>query len=499
MNLINRIVTFSLMVTMAGFLAKPAMADISDMSAIQSMVESMQKNMAEMQKTIDRQNDKIFQLERNQTSGSMGAPVSTGEMAAGPMTEVEFKERLGTALGGADKWLKNLNFKGDLRLRYEAFQNTSGATTEDDDRNRFRYRLRFGFDKKFNDDLNAGFSLASGEGPRTSATSTANAVNVDPTSTNTSFDDNFSFKPVYIEKAYASYSPSFLENSIVKDIKLIGGKMDNAFEKGSSDIIWDRDVKPEGLIEKFDFKLYESEDVQLGAFFTAGQFILDEDGTSSAGAGDAELYAFQAGINPILYVPGLERPLDLTSAVSFYSYNDYATNGNFTIGGTSLARNNPNTLGAATDLDTQDFEIFEVYNEIAVNVLGTPVRPFFDWAENLNSELSDSSGLAGIATGEQSAIAFGVKLGAIVDKGDWELSWAHKQIDANAVPGFNDSDFGYAGHSGKRGEVFKGSYAITKNMNVNLAAFFVENLNSGTGGIIDEQQRRFQTDLVWKF
>ena len=110
---------------------------------------------------------------------------------------------------------------------------------------------------------------------------------------------------------------------------------------------------------------------------------------------------------------------------------------------------------------------------------------------------ANASGVFG--TSEEDAWALGVKLGSILKKGDWELSYAYKRIGANSVPGFSDSDFGNAGHSGHRGSVFKAGYALTDNISLNLAAFFVNNLNPGTGSVIHEEQRRFQTDLVWKF
>ena len=63
---------------------------------------------------------------------------------------------------------------------------------------------------------------------------------------------------------------------------------------------------------------------------------------------------------------------------------------------------------------------------------------------------------------------------------------------------FSESDFGL-GYAGKRGNAFKAGYAITDSISLNSAMFFVENVNPGTAGIVDQQQRRFQVDLSWKF
>ncbi|OGW72299.1 MAG: hypothetical protein A2Y02_00155 [Omnitrophica bacterium GWA2_52_12] len=455
-----------------------AFADDGSQAQLTTMVNNLQKQMSLMQRTIDSQNSKLRDLE-NRPSG--GGTVQ----ATPPMSDFEFNERLGSALGGANKWLKDLSFKGDLRLRYEAFSNSAGSSSETDPRNRFRYRLRFGWEKKFSEDMKVGFSLASGE--------RSSGNQVDPTSTNTTFDNNFNFKEIFIEKAYAKYSPPFLRKGPVEMVTLTAGKQDNIFEKGSSDIIWDRDVKPEGLSESVNLDLVDGENFDLKSFLSGGQFVLDEDATVG---GDANLFAYQLGLNAIAYTPLMERPVDFLSAFSYYSWYNYAQGSNFLIGTSSLARGNFNAAGPSTSLDAEDFEVFEYYNEIALYPHGLPVRPYIDWAVNAANQ----------RVGEQDghAWALGTKIGGINKKGDWELSYAYKYVGSEATPGFNDSDFGFAGHSGKRGNVLKAGYALTDKMTLGLAAIFVSNLNAATsngvsGEVRDEQQRRFQVDLAWKF
>ena len=61
------------------------------------------------------------------------------------------------------KLLDGWEGSGDLRLRNEQFwyDDSFGAPAQDD-RNRFRYRLRFGFKKKLSDVFTVGMRLASG-------------------------------------------------------------------------------------------------------------------------------------------------------------------------------------------------------------------------------------------------------------------------------------------------------------------------------------------------
>ncbi|MBI3313675.1 MAG: putative porin [Candidatus Omnitrophica bacterium] len=456
-------------------------ADDAAMSQLQQMVSDMQKQMSQMQKVIGDQNNKIRALENREPAVSIAAP--SGE--AIPMTDKEFESRVSSALKGSDKWLKDLSFKGDLRLRYEAFQNSSGHPSETDDQNRFRYRLRFGFEKKFSDEIKAGFGLASG--------ATSSGTNVDPTSTNSTFDNNFNFKDIMVEKAYATYTPNWAKVGPVEKLTVTAGKMANPFEQGSSDLIWDRDVRPEGIIEQVDIKFIDTADVGINGYALAGQFVLDEDSTIG---GDAELFAWQGGLKANLMTPFSERAVDWLSAFSYYNWNDYANNSNFLIGTTSLARGNFNSAGSSTELDAEDFDVVEVYNEITLRPFGIAVKPFFDWATNIdNGRVGDA---------DSHGWSLGTKLGGVKKKGDWTLSYAYKYIGSEVTPGFNDSDFGSLGHSGHRGSVIKAGYGLTDNIQLGTAAFFVENLNAGTangaaGQSRDEQQRRFQLDLIWKF
>lgn len=455
---------------------------LADDAEMLSLVQDMRKEMSGMQKTIQQQNSKIDQLSSQR--GNSPAAVTETAPASAPMSDYEFNTMLDTATGGAQKWLKDLKFSGDLRLRYEAFSYKSGHPSETDDRNRFRYRLRFGWEKKFNEDMMIGFGLASGE--NTGATGLG-----DPTSTNTTFDNNFAFKQINVEKAYASYTPSFAKNiGPIKQTNITAGKMNNPFEKGSSDMVWDRDVKPEGVSEKIDLALLDTENFDLTSYFTAGQYVLDEDATVG---GDANLFGYQLGINPTFYVPGLDRPVDFLNAVSYYDYSGYARSSNFFVGTTSLARGNTNVDPITTELDASAFRVFEYYAELGLVIIDVPTKFFFDFARNP----SDGADIGVLH--DSNAYAFGLKLGSIVKKGDWELLYQYKRIGANSVVGaFNDSDFG-DGHSGKRGSVFKAAYALSNNISLNGAAFFVNNLNTGTASILDQEQRRFQMDLVWKF
>lgn len=459
-------------------LAPASTSGAADEAQLVSMINVLQKQIEQMQRTIERQDQKIRDLEKRDPAISV--PGASARKEVSPEKEKEkFHKNLQSHIGDADKWLKDLKFSADMRLRYEAFDFTSGHRTETDPRNRFRFRLRYGFEKKFKPDMTVGFYLASG------GTS-------DPTSTNESFDGNFVYKTSVIERVYATYTPSWAKWGPLEKFEITGGKFKNPFEEGTSEIIWDRDVRPEGAYQKADFRFINMENFKVKGYFTAGQFILDEDGTLGSGTtgGDAELWAFQFGIKPQFKTPFFEKPISVSSAVSYYSFDEYAEKSNF---GT-FARGNPNTTGSATELDAKDFEIFEYYAEIKISPDSLPpLRFFFDWATNLYESAPPAS-----LGGANDAWAVGVKIGEAKEKGDWEIAYDYRLIEPNSVVGaFNDSDLGN-GHSDKRGSVIKAKYMLTKNLELGLAAYFINNVSAGNI-LIDEEQRRFQVDLAWKF
>lgn len=477
----------------------------ADEAELLALIKNMQTQMNELQHTVLAQKAAIDVLESRTASIQMGTNAKNPEVnLTPPMSEAEFSQRLKDATGGANQWLKDLKFSGDLRLRYEAFHlnGNTAATGSQPNRNRFRFRLRYGFEKKFNDEIKAGFSLASGEKKG------ATGENTDPVSTNQSMNNDFNFKSIWIEKAYATYTPEWAKfnpfgNTAVTGLEVTAGKFNNPFEKGSTDLIWDRDLKPEGIYEKIDTKLMDTADFDLKTYLTAGQFVLRESGNT--GTKDANLFAYQAGFNPVFYVPGLERPVDALSAISVYNYQNYAKLGNFSVDGTSQANGNP-TYDANT-LSAKNFNILSLYQEVAFYPYGIPVRPFAEFARNMSNQSSLSAATQNNSMqGGEDAWSLGLTLGKLVKKGDWQASYQYKYIGANSVVGaFNDSDFGGYNYGGtdKGGSVIKLGYNLTDYLTLNGACFLVRPITQRdtiTNGMQPDQSvRRFQIDMTYKF
>ncbi len=490
-------------------------AAFAEDAEIVTLVKNMQKQMSDLQSMVMSQKAEIQELK---SRGAQIRMAPSGVEATPPMSEAEFKQRLTDATGGADKWLKDLKFSGDIRLRYEAFHlhGNTAANGYQSERNRFRFRLRFGFEKKFNDQIKAGFGLASGS-------STSASGNTDPISTNQTFGNDFTFKNIWIEKAYVNYTPDWSKATFSDDyglrsdgLEITAGKFTNPFEKGSTDMIWDRDLKPEGIYEKIEGQLLKTDNLTLKAYGLLGQFVLQENGNTVAAAGvggkDAQLFAYQVGLNPIFYVPGMERPVDALSALSIYNYQGYATNNNwyaYASGTGAFNNGNPINPGNASDLAAQNFNILSFYQEVNFYPHGIPVKPFAEFARNM----SNQSGLAGWAKstnyamqGGEYAWSLGLALGKLQKKGDWQATYQYKYIGANSVPGaFNDSDFGGYNYGGtdKAGNVIKLGYNLTDYLTLNGACYLVRPItqrNGTTNGMQPDQSvRRFQIDMTYKF
>ncbi len=160
------------------------------------------------------------------------------------------------------KWYDKIDFKGDLRLRYEGFW--VEGLSDNNHRSRLRLRARAGMYTDVTDWMKVGLQLRSGDPD-------------DPVSDNQSADGGFSMKQIAISEAYAAFTPTDW-------LDIHAGKFDPQKLWIVSDMQWDDDVTVEGLMENLDFGAFKS---------SLYQFALEE----RAGGDDSMLYGGQvAGV-----------------------------------------------------------------------------------------------------------------------------------------------------------------------------------------------------------
>ena len=356
----------------------------------------------------------------------------------------ELKDQLKTEKKST-KWLEGLKFKGDLRLRYEGKYDQK-SPGDKPDRDRFRYRLRVGFEKELYPDLNVAARFAGG--------------GADSTSTNQSFDDAFENKDFWIDRIYATYKPSFLPG-----LELGGGKFKNPFV--STDIVWDSDVNPEGAYEKYTCSSWKS----FQPFLILGQMVIEE----QKGGKDASLLAWQGGFKAKI-TPRVKWTLAAT-------YYDYYNLDESDLWEDYLGRNSGIDINGDGDVDSflYGYHLLNFTSFIEFKVNNIPVKLFCDYVKNQANKVDDDT-----------AFAAGFKLGKTKKKGSWELSYKYASIEKDAVIGaFCDSDFGHANREGHKAGV---AYQLRNNVKFKVTGYFIEEEDGS-----DNEYNMIHSDIIFKF
>jgi hypothetical protein len=152
------------------------------------------------------------------------------------------------------KWHDRITVGGNFRLRYEMFR--WPGKYDDGERDRFRYRLRFGLKAQVTDSLDVGIELASG-----------NPQN--PISDNQSFDNGFDKKELSVSQAWAKWQATDF-------FAIQAGKFRPKGIWTATDFEWDDDLTVEGFIQTFDWKFGG---VVERLDFNLWQLIMNESGS----------------------------------------------------------------------------------------------------------------------------------------------------------------------------------------------------------------------------
>lgn len=459
---------------------------------VMEMLQNMQNQMAQMQQTINAQNVKIQQLESSRVLEAAQPREAMQTSQPTTMSDGDFQKSLKDNIGVAIPWMKGAKYGGDFRLRYEAFtfddNNPDENIASDRTRNRFRIRLRWGFEKDYGDDWKVGFRLATG-----SAT--------DQVSTNTTLGNpgHFTFKTFLVDRAYAQYSPNgLMDYGPLKGVTIGAGKFDNPFLRYSTPIVWDGDVTPEGIYEKANFQLVSTEENKLNFFATLGQFIANE---NSGLEQDAQVYGYQGALNWSTYNFGTDQPVEFTGAVSFYDYTNWLQTYTSTSNTAATSFLRTNTLVA------DDFRVLDLYPEIVFYANRMPVTLWYNYVENLGNVGTEDQVRSGgnDIHDADTAWGLGLKIGKTKNKGSWEAFYGYYEVGANSVvAAFNDNDFGGpggTGHTNRQGHKFSVGYQLTDAITVNWTGYAVTPLNPGTvvASSLNENVFRSQLDAVYKF
>ena len=451
------------------------------------------------------------------------------------------KESANTAAG---KWklstpITELELYGDARVRYEY----RGGRTADDavprsdwlERERERYRVRFGLRGTLADDWFFGIRLETSSNPRST-----NVTFADDTSTitaGTSGNTRTINGPFAKNSDGIAIGQAYLGYKGFPDLTLTAGRMPQPLI--TTLMTWDADINPEGLAEQwkhtFNFNFgssgvaesaagYSKEGgkevvatqtvsepfkLKVDVFANLAQFVYDDSnpenplGPRAEGVPntDAFLLAWQVGAR-------VTFPHDfyVQFAPTLYNYtgNGDTFNGHF-VGGDETLSNGDSLSTNQTGIDS--LLVLDVPMEIGWKIGELPMRIFGDFAVNLDAD--DRAEAAGFPDKDDQRYAYqiGLGIGQLKEKGQWQLNafWQHTEqysLDPNLVDSdIFDSRVNMEGVGVTAGYMLSGAVFL----NLTYAYGWRSDDSLGTGGQGDiginplDQYQLFQADLNVKF
>lgn len=370
-------------------------------------------------------------------------------------------------LGFAD-WVESVRFSGDIRVRYDSINGESPFFV---DRNRFRYRARFGATFDFANDLEVGVRLTSSDGGN-------------PISQNVTLANNASKKGIGFDEVYLKWSPL---HSGDWNGSIVAGKFKNPVHFPST-ILYDKDYTPEGFSQVVSYDLAENHALSL----ILTQYVLDELRSSSS--------------DPWQFGGQLRWDADWSSRVKTSigaAVFSILHPESLTVAGVPyINQGNTRTAGGAL---ASDYDVFYGDAGLTYTFDSAPLYrgrfPVYAYGNAIyNFGASDQNVGYGV----------GVRFGKASKRGQWELNylWTHLEADA-WYDQFVESDFGsvwtaaptagttgyYAG-TNVEGHWIKGTYAIFDQWSVSVAYFITGLIEDPNPAVSNDTARLFIETVV---
>ncbi len=343
--------------------------------------------------------------------------------------ESKTKEFLTTQL---PVWLSKFTPLGDVRVRQEGFYE-NGANA----RNRERVRARFGFTFAPMDEVSSTVRLATGNSN-------------DPISTNQSFENTFTGKPIHLDWAYLTVKPGKTFNLRPGLFTIMGGKMPTTVYK-VSELVWDDDLSPEGATEIINFidqkegffrnlrltgvqwvvdEISNDQDPWIGGAQLATDTAIGSTATWSAGVADYH-YSNMNSVAEKYFNKYTNPPTNTQSNSSYNSSlansNDVTKNANGLITGYKYGSN---ILNANSELNFA--------NPFGI---GLPAGVFGDLAYNTQASNRNLGFYVGAGIGKAGK---GWYSDSLKNQGDWGASYTFARVEKDAVVSiFSYSDLAY--------------------------------------------------------
>ena len=409
--------------------------------------------------------------------------------------------------------IDNATIYGDIRVRgeyREGEDNQVGAAQLKEERTRTRYKLTFGA-KTTAGDFYSDLAFAMGSGGR-SDNATFGSVN------------GANNKDALLVKR------AMLGWNATDWLALEAGRLANPLYTTS--MVWDGDLTVEGLAEKANFKLGDT-DVFLTAFqaqYEGDRRVISNGSTTGTPATGSTTRALKTSNELLAFQGGakfkITEDVAAKAALTYYTY----TNNNKGLNAAGVGVGNTGAftpaIGTGTSLgtnplSTNDLQIIEIPGEINFKLGGLDAKVFGDYAYNIDGNDRYKAAVANSAGTTRTAIqkagnddkawlvGFGIaqKQDKKPKQGDWSANLWYQTVGAYALdPNTPDSDF-FDSRVNMKGVVLKGEYNLRDNVFVNFAAGHAtrkdDNISAvGSGNDISlniDNYNLYQLDLTYKF
>ena len=348
-------------------------------------------------------------------------------------------------------FMDRFHFKGDLRLRQEVIEKDHAI-----DKNRERYRFRYGINVDVTDNIVLETAISSGKYNPTSGNVTFK--NEDGTGDGNRKIHDYFIDMLKIDIADVKYS---FDNSWIR----VGKAAHHIYRPVKTQLVWDNDIRLEGI--NYGFKNDNSQ-IRLGVN------RLHRERGHKGGVNDDNINIFIAQYVNTQKMD--EAKLNLGAA--YYHYDgvkgasapyDSGRKGNTQVGG----------------VYTKDYQIAEAIAELKFkDVLGKPFKVAAIGAYNFG------------ASKDNVGYDFSMQYGKAKKKGQWQAAATYRSVEKDSVFGaHNDSDFSGGGTDSK-GYYFKAKYKLADNVDVQ-GWWNWSDTKISTGTTVEYY--RHQIDVVLKF
>lgn len=359
----------------------------------------------------------------------------------------------------ASAWLDKFTPKFDFRYRYEMID----KETDKEARHRNRIKAILGLEFKANEYFNLALSLGSGSSD-------------DPISTNQDLSTSFTKKPVWIEQAYMDFHMKFIDE--LEGLHFIAGKFKTPFlSVGKNELIWDGDLRPEGMSLTYKRKFVD----MIEPFVNTGFFWVEERSASD----DSYLLGAQAGLKFSLSELGLY----VLAGAGYYDYTKTKDSKLFYVSAAKSFGNSTSSVPDPADAEKtitvykNDYNEIEAFAEAGITkLLPFPVAVFGNFVVNNGAD------------SENKGYLIGLSLGKCEEALSYELKYNYRWLQKDAVIGaFTYSDFA-GGQTNAKGHEIAAAFAPLKN--VKIGATFLYDLID-----LDKEisYKRLMADLIVKF